>query len=357
MPLWAVMLVAAPARADEPISPYDEAAPAPAGDPAWELYDAAFVRLAASDLRGARALLEELRRDHPTHPAAQQAATRLGQMGEVVEETRRPPSDREPTQLGRAELVLGATLHSMYLASNLCDRFECEGNREHTGVYMLTGASALGVSLLATRRGAATAQAQLIDSAMLWGAWNSIWIIADIEYDEDWSPEKEADIRLVAHLGGLGVGLGLWPLWRPTSGQVALANSAGIWTFVLTAFAYGASGEDNLDGTTLALATDVGLVLGALIGEGIPEISRGRSLIIDAGGILGMLAGALIGAASNSDDFDDSFAPLMLGTAAGLGIAAYATRDWDVPAPSGVRLTAMPVGHGGWGAGLHLDWP
>ena len=58
-------------------------------------------------------------------------------------------------------------------------------------------------------------------------------------------------------------------------------------------------------------------------------MSRGRSLLIDAGGLLGALAGASIPAFANSENGPAIGASGLAGMATGLAIAAYVTRDWD----------------------------
>ena len=120
------------------------------------------------------------------------------------------------------------------------------------------------------------------------------------------------------------------------------------------------------DGVTLrrtVVLGDLGLVAGALIAHQVP-MSRGRTLIIDLGGVLGSLAGGLFTLSTSSDQtaggvlFTTTAAGLAaVGAALGLGAAAYFTRDWNDHDDDGPGLTTMvtPVRGGGL-LSAHLAW-
>ena len=90
---------------------------------------------------------------------------------------------------------------------------------------------------------------------------------------------------------------------------------------------------DAFVGTLLA-ASDLGLIGGSILSRYYP-MSRGRTLIIDAGGIIGILlgAGANVIIATSADDLSQfvGFGIMAASTAGGLALATYLTRDWDVP--------------------------
>jgi hypothetical protein len=83
-------------------------------------------------------------------------------------------------------------------------------------------------------------------------------------------------------------------------------------------------------------------------------MSRGRTLLIDVGGVLGMLFGSLIavGASDNGDNTTIGTS-LFISTGAGLGLAALFTKDWDAPKAPPVALAptriVQPGGQGVWG--------
>jgi hypothetical protein len=90
-------------------------------------------------------------------------------------------------------------------------------------------------------------------------------------------------------------------------------------------------------------------------------MSRGRSLLIDAGGLLGTLAGASIPAFANPENGPAIGASGLAGMALGLGLATYLTRGWDedrddAPAARAGGAMAVPVlarlEGGGFSAGV-----
>lgn len=332
-------------------------APADPGDPAWQLYDEAFERLAAGDIDGARVRLLDLQKRYPGHPAATRAAQRSTEIAnrstnvdQPASESRRPDSLllESNSQLARAELALYMTLNGTLFGRDVCQMLECTGARSTVAALMLGSGAGLGLSLYFARDGITQGHAQLLNSAITWGTWNGL-LINDGLADNAQQSTVEALMQGV----GLGTGLALWHLWRPTSGQVALTNTGGVWTTVLTLFAMAAADED-FDLGTMVLAGDAGLLMGGWLANSVP-MSRGRTLLIDTGGILGMLFGGLI--ASGMDDENAIFGTLFVTTALGLGVSAGVSRSWDVPdPPRGTALGIVPMGvHGdGWGAVLSM---
>ena len=101
--------------------------------------------------------------------------------------------------------------------------------------------------------------------------------------------------------------------------------------------------------TTLTIVGDLGLIAGGVASEYYP-MSRGRTILVDLGGILGFLAGGAVALGSSSAK------PLLISTALGLGLAVAFTSEWDAPeVPLGARLAFVPMGRQGWGASLSLD--
>jgi hypothetical protein len=330
-------------------------------DPAWQLYDQAFERLVAKDTEGAGALLQRLRDQFPGHPAATQATLRLADVAAATPaladqgaETPQTPRRESTSSSARAELALTMTINGVYMGYQACKLLGCQDEYGDSGrgmaaSLMIGGGAGLGLSLFLTQGGITQGQAQLLDSSITWGSWNSLLL-----YDVIEGNRTGAAVGLAFQLGGLGAGLLLDRVWKPTSGEVAVANTAGLWTTVLTAMAFGMA-DETPDLTTLVIAGDLGLVLGGVLGTHLPGISRGRTLLIDTGGILGMLAGGLIAVAGDANSAREAFVPLFAGTAVGLAIASFATRRWDVPATPPARVSIMPMGREGWGAALSFD--
>jgi hypothetical protein len=96
----------------------------------------------------------------------------------------------------------------------------------------------------------------------------------------------------------------------------------------------------------------VGLISFALLSQSMP-VSRGRVLLIDAGGILGGLLGAAAVALA-TDDGDPILVGAGVGVLGGLGLATWLTSDFDAPARTGPQVTLAPTLMGREGAGLVL---
>jgi hypothetical protein len=235
--------------------------------------------------------------------------------------------------VARGELVFWSTLGGLVIAANLCVAITCSSDREYAGVYTLAIGGALAGSLLATQRGIRQGEAQLYNSAQTWGAWNALLI-------NNGFPEtgEQAGVAIAMQLGGLAAGVGLWPAWQPTQGDVALTNTFLLWGTVLTVWGHLAADEEP-SLRNVIIAGDVSLLAGALISRSV-EMSRGRTLLIDVGGILGMLTGGLLAASTEEERMAGVM--LLAGTSAGLGLGLAGTMDWDKPPPVKVAPAVIP---------------
>lgn len=320
----------------------------PRNDEAWGLYHRAFAALAGDDRAGARAAVAELRARFPAHPATAQATHALGL------DQARPRAGRElPSQTARAELALFQSLHGIAVGVELCIAVECDSGEAIIGLALVGGAAGAVASLQARPT---SGQRALINSGTAWGAFNAAMLLVATE------PDDASTVGL-SLIGGQAAGVGLALALSgdaPTAGQVALTNSGGQWTLALTGLGLVAADVD-LDSrqvaTTLALAADAGLGAGAYLAWRMPRVSRAQTLVIDAAGIVGAVAGGAGGVMATGDVEDRTTAGLAaVGAAIGLGAAAYFTRDWgedDDGPPLGASI--MPVRGGGL-VSAHLVW-
>jgi hypothetical protein len=329
----------APAPVTEPAPP----PPAPvATDPAWDAYDDAFARAAKGDKDGAKARLAEIAARWPAHPASSRATALAARLAE-------PPAERHGDRVARGELVFWSTVGGVFAAANLCVVAQCSTDREYAAVYSGTIAGALALSLAASRHGVEQGEAQLYNSAQTWGSWNALGVNDGFSENSD-----EAAVSLVGQGAGVLAGIGLWQTWRPTAGDVALTNTFFLWGSVMTMWGHLAvDAEPSL--RRIVVLGDASIVAGALLSTQV-KMSRGRTLLIDVGGVLGMLFGSLIavGASDNGDGSETTFGTsLFIGTGAGLGLAALFTKDWDAPKAPPVALAptriVQPGGQGVWG--------
>lgn len=317
-------------------------------DVAWAAYDDAFARAAKGDLDGAHTGLAELVKRWPDHPASARAQALLAVVAARVQRANDP--DR-PSKVARGELVFWQTVGGISLGANGCQLLDCSTARETAAVYMATVGGSLALSLVATRRGIRNGEAQLYNSAQTWGAWNGLLLNDGFAEDRD-----EAAVAIATQLGGLGAGIGLWQVWRPTAGDVALTNTFLVWGTVLTLWGH-LSADEAPALRTIVIAGDVAIVAGALVSRQV-KMSRGRTLLIDVGGILGTMAGGLVAVGTESSGSEASVGvPFLLGTAVGLGIAAAATQNWDAPPlPVQVAPTVVTGPNRSTGWGLHAGF-
>lgn len=320
--------------------PPPQVPPPVGGDDAWRAYDDAFATAADGNVDAAKSQLLQLQTRWPGHPASVRGGSLVGasSIGRVLD----PDA---PSRVARGELVFWSTVGGVFVAMNVCEILGCESDRETAGVYIASVGGALGLSVLASQHGVRNGEAQLYNSSQTWGAWNGIMLA-----DETNSDASAAGIALASQGLGLVAGIGLWQVWRPTQGDVALTNTAFLWTTVLSVWAQLASNGD----VTLRRAVisgDIGIVAGALLSTQV-KMSRGRTLLIDLGGVLGIMGGGLVAVSQDGDD--EAFgAALLVGTAAGLAIAVLATDDWDTP-PVTVPVQPMPIAGPSGSVGLGL---
>jgi hypothetical protein len=311
-PAWAP-----PASAPPGADPAASHAPLPPGpDPAWKVYDDAFAHAAADDRDGANARLTDLVKQWPLHPAAARATSLV--------RTREPRSQGPdaPSKIARGELVFWSTVGGVFTAANVCVITGCDSDRKAAAVYTLSVGGSLAIALAASHHGVAQGEAQLYNAAQTWGSWNGLAINNGFAKDTG-----QAAVALGAQGAGLLAGIGLWKTWHPTQGDVALTNSFLLWSTVLTLWGHlAADSAPTLRGAVIA--GDAGIVLGALTSTQV-KMSRGRTLLIDVGGMLGILGGGLVAIGTDSDR--GVGISLFAGTAAGLGIAVAATHGWDAP--------------------------
>jgi len=94
-------------------------------------------------------------------------------------------------------------------------------------------------------------------------------------------------LLLGGQLLGIGAGRLAWTELRPSAGDVALASSVGLWSGVVAALLIAEADTYGPTMGTLLFCSDVGLIAGGLIASSAP-MSRGRTLLLDADGLLGM---------------------------------------------------------------------
>jgi hypothetical protein len=351
-------------------APPDRPAPAPLAPPPApaglsqadldELYERAFLALVSGDEAEARRLLEVLVARAPDQARGRSARRLLDQFGGrqleppgltttespgtgALEVTR----DGPPTIYSRAELVVLQTIHGIVLGAELCVIFECEGAQEVGGLMLGGGAVAFTTSFLLSRNGISPGATAAINAGAVWGAGLMINLLLAV--DEDGIDNAAVGGILAGQVVGMGLGGLAWYTTKAGPGDVSLVSSGGLWTGTLVALltVIGA-GDDGVEGQMIAGAIFgggvAGLGLGALLAYHVP-MSRGRVFIIDGGAVVGTMLGVTLSLLAEAERTSAFIAP-ALGLAAGLGLTAYLTRNFDLPDAPNVTWWAAPVSEG-----------
>ncbi|QSQ20538.1 hypothetical protein JY651_35645 [Pyxidicoccus parkwayensis] len=290
----------------------------------------------------------------PQHPYAAElvrlAQARLRPGGRLAQAAVEGLGPEGRSDAGLATMTLVQTLHGATQGILLCAIAECGGQGYAAASLVGAGVGAAATLLLAKEDGVASGQAAAINSGTVWGFWFGVasMLALDLEGDDS------LGAVMLGGAGFTGVGILLATTVRPTAGQVSMANSGGLWTGVVTALLLATSDSDDTK-TFFAVelgATAVGITSLALVSTHVP-VSRGRMLIIDAGGILGgLLGGAATFIAAGDDAGDAILVGAAAGVVSGLGLAAYLSRDFDShDAPQAV-LTPTLLGRDGAGVAV-----
>jgi hypothetical protein len=345
--------------------------------PADEDYHEAFALLARGDRAGATARLRALLEKHPQHPLAARARGLLSTLSEsgiqppasgsaslTASEGSSPSAPEGRSGAARAELTLFQTLHGGVLGAEVCVIAGCEDARPWVLSLMLGAGVGFGTSFALSQGGVRPGLSRSLSDGTLFGAANGLWVLLAAE-DGDASGETVAASLAIGQLAGLGLGGLLYDQLQPTTGQVSLAASGGLWlpvTSLELAGALGAELDERGLGLLMLVATNGGLALGGWLASEVPT-SASRALLIDGGGLLGTLAGLGLGVLAQGDgaDSEPTLAAGFAGTVGGLTVAYLLTDDWDTSsAPStesaGLRFSAAPLAGGGVSAQLGGNW-
>ncbi|AFE03624.1 hypothetical protein COCOR_00658 [Corallococcus coralloides DSM 2259] len=323
-------------------------------------YAAGFDALVRGQDAQALELLERVMLVCPGHPYAPELArlarTRLEPGARLARDTLARPVVAEsetsvegPSKGARASLTVVQTLHGITQGILLCEISNCQDGRAYVAVSLLGGGAGAAISLLATRSGLTQGQAAAINSGTVWGFGYGLASIGSFDLDGD----SSTGAVMAGALGFTGLGILVAEFARPTAGQVSLANSGGLWAGVVTGLLL----ATQSNGDTRAFfgieqgVVGAGLITFALVSRHL-DISRGRVLLIDAGGILGGLVGlSALFLALDSDHGDALLVGTAAGVLAGLGTATFLTRDFDAPddVPTVSVVPATLGRHGGLG--------
>jgi len=348
--LLAASLAAAPSPAPEPAAPVTPAAaaPAPPAPPAPTLapsalevrYQAARAAMLRGELGAAADGFAAVAADPEAGPLAAPARELASACRDLSQRGRfllQPPPGAAARldRSGRAELALYQTLHGAWLGVGIAEVADLSDSKLVALLAVAGAGAGLGGSLVLSRDVAmSTGRADAIDSATSWGTFNGA-LVAGIAGA---SSRTGVGSALAGGLGGLFLTAAATSVRAPGAGDVAVVNSGGIWGLAAGGCLIALVDPSSTGARIIALvAADAGLITMALLAPRL-EVSRGRSLLIDAGGVVGVLAGLTVPVLAGSDDRRVYAVAGLAGMAGGLGLTAWLSRDWDAEERGGLAL-------------------
>ena len=239
----------------------------------------------------------------------------------------------EASGLARTELALWQFTHGLFLGLQSCAIVDCDDPRVLNSMPTLGSALGLGGSLWLTRDGITSGQARAINSGSLWGAWYG-FAAGTIGGH---SGSTVLRTMMATQLIGTGVGFLLSEQLRPTGGDVRLVNHTAAWTtayyLLISQGLLGLDQSNQVLGVGLIASATLGGFLGSQIALEAP-MSASRVAVISASGLLGGVAGSsapvmIYGEQLDAMDNRIGMATVFAGSAIGLGVGTYLTRDWD----------------------------
>jgi hypothetical protein len=252
-------------------------------------------------------------------------------------------------QFGRRQLVVFSTIGAAYSTGGLLYAFN---DSQIAGLGLLAGAAAgLFGTLLYLPEQVPLGTSNLTITAGLAGTIAGITASLVFTGDERiWQP-----IQGFTTLAGAGLGYYIGSQVDVTPGDAALVGSSVLWgSAVGGMFALSFGGERSLSAGLVLSGLGVGAASGALLSR-YYDVSRRRTILIDIGGMIGVIGGLAAESLVYPEDDDgtnasnEHVANFMLGgVAIGLIGAGILTRNLDAPkVPVKPAIGAAPTAGGG----------
>jgi len=299
-------------------------------------FDAARAALLAGDLVGATRGFDAVAADPAADPALAEAARVLADASREM--ARRGFALREPLsgkpgapgrldRSGRGELAWFTTFYGIWAADGLGYVSGLEDGKGYLALTIAGAGAGLATSLAATRTGAMSrGRAATLQAATTWASVNAATLaaIADAE------GKASVGATIATGVAALAASASLTRGGAPSEGDVSLVNSGGFWG--LTAGALSLTFLDDPSSRQVGWVLLAGADAGLLAGWGLArrhDVSRGRALVVDAGGLLGGLVGVAIPVFAESGDPRAYGGAALAGIATGLLVGTRLSRDWD----------------------------
>lgn len=232
----------------------------------------------------------------------------------------------------------------MALGFELCGLLNCGDGRAFLASGMLGAGAGFTTSFLASRGGVTPGLTASVNSGVLWGAY--LGFVVPQAFDGSANERLVLGTVIGSQLFGMGAGYLAYRIWEPSSGQVATANSAGMWLSAMSLAGAHTFADLSSEGAMALLGggSIAGLVLGSLLASHV-SMSDGRVLLINASGLLGGLVGLSLPILAVGDDASTQAITGFgtFGALTGLVVGYLLTRTWDIPDAPNAQLGFAPV--------------
>jgi hypothetical protein len=279
----------------------------------------------------AEALYVLLTEQYGDTPAGIEARARLGA----------PPQERIE-RISRVELQVFGTLYGLWLGVAVPVALGADSPEAYGAGLLVGGPVGFFGSRAAVRaRPLSEGQARAISWGGIFGTWQGFGWAELLNFGQEEicgdfgcydSGDNQEELFASMIIGGLaGITAGAILARNPIgSGVSSGAQGGSIWASIYGAMIAGIVDPDDGD-AALASALVAGNV-GLLVGAGLAsryDLSRSRIRVINLGALLGGLGGVGIDLLVQPDDEEVALIVPLVASVAGLGIAAWATRDSD----------------------------
>lgn len=334
--------------------------PAPAGRPALSPADIALKRVLRSGCRDGLDAVRAVAADASAPWAATVAHLCDDVLYENAKAKLKPVSGGNE---GRGRLVLWSSLYGIWLGIAVDVMFEIDGDRAVILPPLLGLGAGLGLSLAATSNYQLTVgEAWTIITGLDYGTINGALWAGGL----DFTSKGVVGTAVATSVAATSVGVLVANAKSPSAGDIEVVRSGLLWGTIgglLATFVIAPDASSTSALKAVAASMDLGFLAGVGLASSF-DLSRNRVLIIDAGALAGGLFGlgiAWLAAGSNGNARGLAGAGLG-GMLAGIGVAAWATRDLDdqdgaVSAAPSLPAVMARDGAGRWRIGTPRPTP
>lgn len=252
------------------------------------------------------------------------------------------PADQRIERISRVELQVFGTLYGLWLGVAVPVAFGADDPEAFGAGLLLGGPIGFFGSRAALRaRPLSEGQARAISWGGIFGTWQGFGWAELLNFGQEEicsefgcydSGDNQEELFASMIIGGLaGITTGAIIARNPVRSGVSSGAQAGsIWASIYGAMISGIVDSDNGDAALASalVAGNVGLLAGAGLAARY-DMSRSRIRVINLGALLGGLGGVGIDLLVQPDDEEVALLLPLVTSVAGLGIAAYTTRDSD----------------------------